>query len=73
MTLAVQEFLRESPVTSSDRDNDWQYIMFEYAMNYSLSGIKKSYWEYKQKKAQAVDADTLRKLGYSEEDIAKGL
>ena len=73
MSLAVQEFLRESPVRNEYRDDDWTYIMFQYAMNYSLKTLKDGYREYKQKQAQAVSAEDLRMLGYSEEDIQRSL
>ena len=72
MSLAVQEFLTDCPVRAEYRDKDWEYIMFEYAMNFSLGSIREGYRQCKQKKAQEVDDNTLRELGYSEEDILRG-
>lgn len=70
-TLAVQEFFQESPVAKENRDEDWEYIVFEYAMNFSIPQIKEAYKKHKKETGDAVDADTLRKLGYSEEDILR--
>lgn len=69
MSLAVQEFFRESPVSSENRDADWEFIVFEYAMNFSVEQLKEAYKKQKEEEKNAVDADTLRKLGYSEEMI----
>lgn len=67
--LAVQEFFQESPVTKENRDEDWEFIVFEYVMNFSNNQLKEAYRRHKEKQKNAVDADTLRKLGYSEEAI----
>lgn len=40
-------------------------------MNYDKIGIRDAYQKEKEKQKTAVDADELRALGYSEEDIAK--
>lgn len=72
MSLAVQEFFRESPVQAEKRDEDWEFIVFEYAMNFSVSELKERYMRHRREEANAVDADTLRMLGYSEEDILRG-
>ena len=40
-------------------------------MNYDKLGIRDAYQKQKEKKRQEVDDDTLRELGYSEEDILK--
>ena len=40
-------------------------------MNYDKIGIRDAYQKEKEKQNTAVDADELRALGYSEEDIAK--
>ena len=70
-TIAVQEFFQESPVAKENRDGDWEFIMFEYAMNFSNKQLREAYRKHKEKEKNAVDADTLRKLGYSEEAILK--
>ena len=38
-------------------------------MNYDKLGIRDAYQQEKEKRRTAVDADELRALGYSEEDI----
>ena len=73
MTLTVQDYLRECPVPNDLRDDDWDFIMFEFCMNFSHRQIKDNYHEYKKQRASAVTADDLRMLGYSEEDIARGM
>lgn len=40
-------------------------------MNYDKIGIRDAYQREKEKQKTAVDADELRALGYSEEDISK--
>lgn len=40
-------------------------------MNYDKIGIRNAYQKEKENQKSAVDADDLRALGYSEEDIAK--
>lgn len=69
MSLAVQEFFRESPASKENRDADWEFIVFEYTMNFSVEQLKEAYKKQKEEEKNAVDADTLRKLGYSEEAI----
>lgn len=69
ISLAVQEFFRESPVEKENRDADWEFIVFEYAMNFSLDELKDGYRKHKQEEATKVDAETLRMLGYSEDAI----
>lgn len=52
-----------------NRDADWEFIVFEYAMNFSLDELKDGYRKHKQEEATKVDAETLRMLGYSEDAI----
>lgn len=40
-------------------------------MNFDKDLIKNAYIKAKEKNDSKVDADTLRELGYSEEEIAK--
>lgn len=53
------------------KDNLYYNIWFEYLMNYDKLGVRDAYQKEKEKQKAAVDADDLRALGYSEEDIAK--
>lgn len=71
MALIAQDFFRESPVASEKRDEDWEFIVFEYAMNFSIESLREAYRKQKEDEKNAVDAETLRMLGYSEEAIAK--
>ena len=52
------------------QDDLYYYIWFEFLMNYDKIGIRDAYQKEKEKQNTAVDADELRALGYSEEDIA---
>jgi hypothetical protein len=56
-------------VEKENRDADWEFIVFEYAMNFSLDALKDGYSKHKQEEAAKVDAETLRMLGYSEDAI----
>ena len=53
------------------QDDLYYYIWFEFLMNYDKLGLRDAYQSEKQKEKTAVDADELRALGYSEEDISK--
>lgn len=53
------------------QDDIYYFIWFEFLMNYDKMGIRDAYQREKEKERNAVDADELRALGYSEEDIAK--
>lgn len=53
------------------QDDLYYYIWFEFLMNYDKLGIRDAYQKEKEKEKTAVDAEELRALGYSEEDIKK--
>ena len=53
------------------QDEIYYLIWFEFLMNYDKLGIRDAYQREKQKQKNRVDEDTLRELGYSEEDIHK--
>ena len=53
------------------QDELYYYIWFEFLMNYDKLGIRDAYQKQLEKQKNAVDAETLRAAGYSEEDIAK--
>lgn len=69
--MVVQDFLTASVQNKELQDNLYYYIWFEFLMNYDKIGIRDAYQKEKEKQNMAVDADELRALGYSEEDIAK--
>ncbi|MBO7692542.1 MAG: hypothetical protein J6W16_07260 [Methanobrevibacter sp.] len=46
-------------------------VWFEFLMNYDKLGIRDAYQKEKEKQQTAVNADELRALGYSEEEIQK--
>lgn len=69
--MVVQDFLTESVQNKELQDEIYYNVWFEYLMNFDKLGIRKAYQDYKEKKKNAVDAETLRQLGYSEEDINK--
>lgn len=71
MMLISQDYLKVCPVASDLQDDDWTYIICEFALNYSLDAIRYSYNKNKEESKKKVNADILRELGYSEEDIAK--
>ncbi len=53
------------------QDNLYYFIWFEFLMNYDKLSVRDAYQKEKEKKKNAVDAEELRALGYSEEDIRK--
>ena len=57
-------------VQNKELQDDLYYcVWFEFLMNYDKYGVRKGYQEYKEKEKNKVDDETLRELGYSEEDI----
>lgn len=72
--MVVQDYSTILAATNSNNnnlDNLFFYIWFEYYMNFDKDLIKNAYIKAKEKNDSKVDADTLRELGYSEEEIAK--
>lgn len=71
MTLICQDYLKVCPVASDLQDDDWSFIVCEFALNYSMDSIRWSYNNHKESEKKKVDADKLRELGYSEDVIAR--
>lgn len=69
--MVVQDFLTISSQNKELQDTLYYHIWFEYFMNYEKINIRDAYQNEKEKRKNAVDADELRALGYSEDDIAK--
>ena len=69
--MVVQDFLTMSVQNKELQDELYYYIWFEFLMNYDKLGIRDAYQKQLEKQKNAVDAETLRAAGYSEEDIAK--
>lgn len=58
------------PVDPSLMDNDWNYIVFEFNMNYTMESVRNGYLEAKKKEKESeVDIDLMRELGFSDADI----
>ena len=68
--MVVQDFLTVSVQNKELQDELYYYVWFEFLMNYDKLGIRDAYHREKEKQAAAVDAEELRALGYSEEDIS---
>lgn len=69
--MVVQDFLTASVQSKELQDDLYYFVWFEFLMNYDKLGIRDAYQREKEKRRTAVDADELRALGYSEEDIRK--
>ena len=69
--MVVQDFLTTSVQNKELQDDLYYFIWFEFLMNYDKLGIRDAYQKEKEKEKTAVDAEELRALGYSEEDIKK--
>ena len=63
--------MTESVQNKELQDELYYYIWFEFLMNYDKLHIRDVYQKEKEKAKTAVDAEELRALGYSEEDIEK--
>ena len=68
--MVVQDFLTASVQNKELQDELYYHIWFEFLMNYDKLGIRDAYQKQLEKQKNAVDAETLRAAGYSEEDIA---
>lgn len=68
--MVVQDFLTISSQNKELQDTLYYHIWFEYFMNYEKLNVRDAYQSEKEKRRNAVNAEELRALGYSEEDIA---
>lgn len=50
-------------------DNDYNYIMFEFNMNYSIESVRNGYIKGKKAKSERVSDDILLRLGYTDKDL----
>lgn len=71
LMLISQAFLKGWQIPPNKIDDDYAYICGEFALNYSVDAMRYTYLEAKEKAKNEVDADKLRELGYTEEQIAK--
>lgn len=69
--LTAMDCLKVCPIEVDLMDDDWCYLIFEFAMNYTTESIRYSYHKQKENDGKKVNADVLRKLGYTEEQIQK--
>ena len=67
--MVAQDFLTASVQNKELQDDLYYHIWFEFLMNYDKIGIRDAYQREMEKRRTAVNADELRALGYSEEDI----
>lgn len=63
--------LKACPIETDLMDDDWSYLIFEFMMNFSTDNIRYLYHKQKENDSKKVNADVLRKLGYTEEQIQK--
>ena len=61
--------LTESTLLNNTDDENYNFLLYDFAMNYSLDSLRTGYQEWKKKEQAQIDDDLLRELGYSEEDI----
>lgn len=71
--MVVQDFLTVSVQNKELQDDLYYHIWFEFLMNYDKIAVRNAYQKEQEKKKNAVDAETLRAAGYSEEDIQKAI
>jgi hypothetical protein len=72
MTLWVAAHLGVSPASNTIRVLDeWQIsLIYEVVMNYTVEGLRKSYFDRRQS-VENINDDALLTLGYSMDEIAK--
>lgn len=61
ITILNQVFLKVCPVNPDYMDADWNYIINEFNMNFTVDSFRSAYQKLKSEK---VDADVLEELGY---------
>lgn len=61
--------MKTCPVKSDFMDDDWNYIVFQFIMNYTEESIRHGYLDAKNKRSQNASDELLAKLGYSDADI----
>lgn len=69
--MIVQDFLTVSNPNKDLQDDLYYYIWFEFFMNFDKLAVRDAYQKEKENEKTAVNAEDLRALGYSEEDIRK--
>ena len=57
------------PVSPDLMDEDYQYIMFEFNMNYTVEGVRHGYLKHKEEKNKIPTDELMAELGYSDEDV----
>jgi hypothetical protein len=72
MTLWVAAHLGVSPASNTIRVLDeWQTsLIYEVVMNYTVEGLRKSYFDRRQS-VENIDDEALLSLGYSMDEIAQ--
>lgn len=55
----------------NNEDEHLDFLLYDFAMNYSIDSLRIGYMKWKEKENSEVDDDLLRELGYSEEDILR--
>lgn len=63
--------MKDCKIPKELMDEDYCALVFEFSMNYSLDNVRYAYGKAKEDEKKQVNADKLRKLGYSEEQIKK--
>lgn len=61
--------MKECPIQPELMDDDYNYIMFEFQMNYTVDSIRNGYIKVQKEKENKASDDLLHKLGYSDKDI----
>lgn len=63
------DYLKGFQIDEELIDDDYNYILWEYHMNFSLESLRNGYQELKEKKNSQVTDDILLELGYGDSDI----
>lgn len=61
--------MKACPIAPELMDDDYNYIIFEFQMNYTADSIRAGYYKIKKDKENKASDELLHQLGYSDQDI----
>lgn len=67
--LVNKVYLQAYQTNSENIDDNYNHIIFEFGMNYTVDSIRECYIKRKKEMENKADAELLRSLGYSDKDI----
>lgn len=62
-------YFRELPLPLKELDDDFMDFFFKFANTFTEDSVLKGFLKEESEKAKEVSEDTLKELGYTDEDI----